>query len=69
VSPIFSVGVRLTGEFTSLEESADDSDIIADAVFLLTDPILSDLIGELNPRNRRESLGFQTSGPSPNPSL
>jgi hypothetical protein len=45
------------------------SDITADTVSLSTDPILSDLRCELNPGNRCKSLGFRTSGPSPDPSL
>jgi hypothetical protein len=62
---MFSVIVKLIGEFTSLEEPTDDSDIAAVMVFLLMDLILLDLRGELNPRNRRKSLRFQMSGPSP----
>jgi hypothetical protein len=38
VSPIFSIGVKLTGEFTSLEEPTDDSDIATDAVFSADGP-------------------------------
>jgi hypothetical protein len=33
VSSIFSVDAKLAGEFTSLEEPTDDSDLAADAVF------------------------------------
>jgi hypothetical protein len=33
VSPIFSIGMKLTGEFTLLEEPTDDSDIAIDVVF------------------------------------
>jgi hypothetical protein len=69
LSCIFSIVVKLTGEFTSLEEPTDDSDITAVAVFLTTDPFSSDQRGKLNPRNRRGSLGFQSSGPSHDPSL
>jgi hypothetical protein len=32
VHPVVSIGVKLTGEFTSLEEPTDESDIAADAV-------------------------------------
>jgi hypothetical protein len=38
VSSILSIGVKLTGEFTSLEEPTDDSDIAADAVFSAEGP-------------------------------
>jgi hypothetical protein len=38
VYPIFSIGMKLTGEFTSLEEPTDDSDITADAVFSADGP-------------------------------
>jgi hypothetical protein len=55
VSSIFFVGLKVTGEFTSLEEPTDGSNIAADAVFLPMDPILSDLRGESFPRTRRES--------------
>jgi hypothetical protein len=34
-SPVFSVVAKLTGEFTSLEEPTDDSDIAIAAVFLV----------------------------------
>jgi hypothetical protein len=34
--------LKLTGEFTSLEEPTDDSDIVADAVFSLDGP---DVVG------------------------
>jgi hypothetical protein len=33
VSHIFSIGVKLTSKFTSLEEPTNDSDIAADMVF------------------------------------
>jgi hypothetical protein len=33
VSSIFSAGWGLTGEFTSLEEPTDDSDLATDTVF------------------------------------
>jgi hypothetical protein len=65
LSSMFSVIVKLIGEFTSLEEPTDDSDIAAVMVFLPMDLILLDLRGELNPRKRRKSLSFQMSGPSP----
>jgi hypothetical protein len=65
LSSMFSVIVKLIGEFTSLEEPTDDSDIAVVMVFLPMDLILLDLRGELNPRNRRKSLSFQMSGPSP----
>jgi hypothetical protein len=42
MSSIFSVGLKLTGEFTSLEEPTDDSDIAVDAVFSTDGP---DLVG------------------------
>jgi hypothetical protein len=29
---VFSIGLKLTGEFTSLEEPTDDSDLAANAV-------------------------------------
>jgi hypothetical protein len=69
LSSIFSVVVKLTSEFTSLKEPTNDLASLQSRFILLTDPILSDLRGKLNPRNQRESLGFQTSGPSPDPSL
>jgi hypothetical protein len=52
---LFFVGLKLTGEFTSLEEPAEVSDFVAEAVFLPTDPNLSDLRGELSPETRRGS--------------
>jgi hypothetical protein len=47
--------LKLTGEFTSLEEPTEDSDFTADAVFLSMNPNLSDLRGELSPEIRREN--------------
>jgi hypothetical protein len=38
VSPIFSIDVKLTGEFTSLEEPTDDSHIATDAIFSTDGP-------------------------------
>jgi hypothetical protein len=35
---IFSIGVKLTGEFTLPEEPTDDSDIAADVVFSADGP-------------------------------
>jgi hypothetical protein len=49
------IGLKLTGEFTSLEEPTEVSDFAADAVFLLTNPNLSDLRGELSPEIQREN--------------
>jgi hypothetical protein len=51
VSSIFSVVVKLTGEFTSLEELTDDSDITAVAVFPAGGP---DFIGSEGPIEPRE---------------
>jgi hypothetical protein len=34
LSPIFSIVAKLTGEFTSLEDPTDDSDIAIVAIFL-----------------------------------
>jgi hypothetical protein len=60
---IFSIVVKLTGEFTSLEEPTDDSDIAIVVVFPSDG---SDFVGgESNPRNRCESSDFQSSGQSP----
>jgi hypothetical protein len=36
---IFSVGLKLTGEFTSLEEPTEVSDLAADAVFPADGPL------------------------------
>jgi hypothetical protein len=52
---MFSIGLKLTGEFTLLEEPIEDSNLAAGAVFLPTDPKLLDLRGELNPETQRES--------------
>jgi hypothetical protein len=51
---VFSIGVKLTSEFTSLEEPTDDSDIAVDMVFSANGPT-SDLRGELFPKIQRES--------------
>jgi hypothetical protein len=69
VSSIFSVGLKLTGEFTSLEEPTDNSALAAMRFFLLTDPNLSDLKGELCLETQRESWGFRSLDPSPDPRL
>jgi hypothetical protein len=69
LSFVFSVVMKLTGEFTSLDEPTDDSDIAIIVVFLSTDPISSYLKGESTPRNRRENSDFRLSGPSPDLSL
>jgi hypothetical protein len=56
VSSIFSVGVKLTGEFTLLEEPTDDSDIATDAVFSAERP---DLVGserQIIPREPTQKL-------------
>jgi hypothetical protein len=50
--------VKLTSEFTSLEEPTDDSDMAIVVVSLPTDPILLDLKGESTPRSQRESSNF-----------
>jgi hypothetical protein len=55
VLSIFSVSLKLTDEFTSLEEPTNDYDPAADAFFLPTDPNLSDLKGESSLEIRRES--------------
>jgi hypothetical protein len=52
---MFSIGLKLTGKFASLEEPIEDSDLAAGAVFLPTDPKLSDLRGELSPKTQRKS--------------
>jgi hypothetical protein len=69
LSSIFSVVVKLTGDFTLLEEPADDSDLPLSRFSLPMDPISSDLKGELNPRHRHESSDFRSSGPSLDPNL
>jgi hypothetical protein len=55
LSTIFSIGVKLTGESTSLEEPTDDSYIAVDVVFSADGPDSSDLKGELFPKIQRES--------------
>jgi hypothetical protein len=57
-SSIFSIVVKLTGKFTSLEEPTDDSNIAIVAFFLPMDPISSNLRGESNPKSRCESSDF-----------
>jgi hypothetical protein len=70
LSSLFSIVVKLIGEFTSMEEPIDDSDIAIVMVFPSDgSDFSSDLRGESNQGNRRESSGFQSSGPSPDPSL
>jgi hypothetical protein len=69
LSSIFSIIVKLTGEFTSLEEPTDDSDIAIVMVFPADGSDFVGSKGESNPRNRCESSDFQSSGPSPDPSL
>jgi hypothetical protein len=59
----------VTGEFASLEEPTDDLAIAIVAVFPADGSDLSNLRGELNPKNRHESSDFQSSGPSPEPNL
>jgi hypothetical protein len=54
-SSLFSIVVKLTGKFTSLEEPTDDSNIAIVAFFLPTDPISSNL---RDPKSRRESSDF-----------
>jgi hypothetical protein len=69
VHSVVFVGVKLTGEFTSLEEPTDESVIAADTVFSADGP---DFVGSerrIAPREPMQSLGFRTSGPSPDPSL
>jgi hypothetical protein len=69
LSFVLSVIAKLTGEFTSLEEPAMVLILPLSRFSLPTNPVLSDLKGELNPRHRRESSDFRSSGPSLDPSL
>jgi hypothetical protein len=57
IFPSFA-SAKLTGEFTSLEELYDDSDIATVSGSLPTDPFSSDLKGESNLMIQRESLDF-----------
>jgi hypothetical protein len=52
---MFSIGLKLTGEFTSLDEQTKVSDLAADAVFLPTDQNSLDPKGELSPETPCES--------------
>jgi hypothetical protein len=56
-----STSVKLTGEFTSLEEPSDDYNIATVSGHLPTNPVSSDLKGESNLVIRRESLDFRSS--------
>jgi hypothetical protein len=49
-SPVFSAIVKLTDEFTSLEEPTDDPDIAIVLISLANGSVLLDLKGELNPK-------------------
>jgi hypothetical protein len=55
VHPIVSIGVKLTGEFTSLKEPTDDSALLRTQFSLPTDPISLDPKGELFPKVQRKS--------------
>jgi hypothetical protein len=55
VSSIFSVGLKLTGEFTSLEEPTYDSELAADAVFPADGPEFIESERRIEPRTRHES--------------
>jgi hypothetical protein len=59
------VGLMLTDEFTSLDESTEVSEVAVIAVFLPTDPNLSNLTGEQNLETQCESGSFRSSDPSP----
>jgi hypothetical protein len=67
--PMFSVVAKLAGEFPSLEEPTMILTLRLSWFCLPTDPISSNLRSELNPKVQRESLGFRSSDPSPNPGL
>jgi hypothetical protein len=60
LSFVLFIVAKLTNEFTSLEEPADDSDFAVVAVFPADGSDSLDLKGELNPRHRREGLNFQS---------
>jgi hypothetical protein len=69
LSSIFSVIVKLTGEFTSPEEPTDDSDI---AIIVVLSADGSDFVESerrIDPRSRCENSDFRLSGPSPDLSL
>jgi hypothetical protein len=68
-SPLFPVVAKLTGDFTSLKEPTDDSDIAIVVVFLADGPDFVESERRIKPREPRESLGFQSSGPSSDPNL
>jgi hypothetical protein len=60
----FSVAVRLTGEFASLEEPTDDQIWQLFWFYLSTDPISLDLKDKLNPKAQYKSSNFGMSTPS-----
>jgi hypothetical protein len=55
VLPLFFAGLRLTDEFTSLEEPLEVPEFAADVVFPADRPVLPDLKGELGPETRHKS--------------
>jgi hypothetical protein len=69
VSPIFSISVKLTGKFTSLEEPTDDSDIATDVVFSADGPNFVGSERQVVPKIQCESWGFWSLNPSPDLSL
>jgi hypothetical protein len=69
VSSVLSVGLRLTGEFTSLEEPTDDSDITADAVFSVDGSDLVKSEKRIVPREPTQNLRRPIVRSSPDPSL
>jgi hypothetical protein len=56
MSSIFFIGWKLTGEFTSLEEPTDDSDLAADAVFSADGPGFIGSKRRIDPRESTRKL-------------
>jgi hypothetical protein len=53
---MFSIGLKLTGEFTSLEEPADDSDLAVNAVFSADGPDFVGFERRIDPREPTQKL-------------
>jgi hypothetical protein len=56
VASIFSVVLKLTGEFTLLEVPTDDSDFAADAVFPADGPEFIGFERQIEPRDPTQKL-------------
>jgi hypothetical protein len=56
VSSIFSVDAKLAGEFTSLEEPTDDSELAADVVFSADGPEFIGSERRIDPREPTRKL-------------